>query len=117
MIPPRTNPRVRISNLRVMCDVPSKLVNPVIRTGTGSLTVKGEIASGWYLRYDGGDVATVHDRNWKKLRTLSVVRDGYVMPAGFAPVRVDVADGTPQPWIELQTIVSGEPIAVRGRQE
>lgn len=117
MIPPRTNPRVRISDLRAMCDLPSKLVNPTIRTGAGLLTVNGEIESGCYLRYDGGDAATVHDRNWKKLRSLHVVRDGYVMPAGFAPVRVDVAVGTPRPWIELQSVVLGEPIGVLGKQK
>lgn len=114
-IPARTAPRVKISHLRPLVDTPSKLVNPVIRTGAGSLTVNGEIETGCYLRYQGGDEATVHDRNWKKLKTLSVVRDGFLMPAGFAPVRVDVVTGTPRPWLELQIIVTGEPIPVAGR--
>ncbi len=113
MIPARTVPKVKISNLRPLLDVPSRLVNPVIRAGAGALTVQGEIETGCYLRYDGGDVATVHDRNWKKLKTLSVVRDSYSVPSGFAAVRVDVADGAPRPWLELQILVTGEPIQIQ----
>jgi hypothetical protein len=114
-IPPRTNPRVRIARLRVLADVPSRLVNPVIRAGNGKMTVHGEIETGCYLRYDGGDVATVHDRNWKKLRTLEVSRENYIMPSGFATVRVDVGEGAPRPWLELQTLVTGKPMVVRIR--
>ena len=115
MIPPRSTPRVRITGLRQLRDVPSKLVRPVIRIGSGSLTVDGEIETGCYLKYDGGDTATVHDRNWNTLRTLPVVSDHSLMPSGFAPVRIDVPEGTPRPWLELQTIVTGEPIHVPAR--
>jgi hypothetical protein len=112
-IPPMTNPRVRISNLKVLIDVPSKLVNPVIVIGTGKLAVTGEIETGCYLRYDGGDVAAVHDRNWRKLKELKVVRENYVMPSGYAPVRVDVAGSAPRPWLEVQMIVTGKPMVVK----
>jgi len=112
-IPPKTNPRVRISDIRVLVDVPSKLVNPVIVTAAGKLRVNGEIETGCYLRYDGGDVAAVHDRNWRKLKELKVARENYVMPAGYAPVRVDVAGGAPRPWLELQAIVTGKPMVVK----
>ena len=112
MIPPRSAPRVRIAGLRQLRDVPSKLVRPVIRIGSGSLTVDGEIETGCYLKYDGGDTATVFDRNWNELRTLPVASDHSLMPSGFAAVHIDVPDGAPRPWLELQTIVMGEPIHV-----
>jgi hypothetical protein len=111
-IPPRTNPKVRIANLRVLGDVPSKLINPVIHTGSGRLSVHGEIASGCYLRYDGGEIASIHDRNWKKLRELRVTLEDYRMPTGYAPVWVEVAGDAPRPWLELQTIVTGVPMIV-----
>jgi hypothetical protein len=111
-IPAKTNPKVRIANLRTLTDVPAKLVHPVIHTGNGSLAVAGEIETGCYLRYDGGDTASVHDRNWKKLKDLKVTRENYVMPSGFAPVWVAVAAGTPRPWLELQVIVTGRPMVV-----
>lgn len=111
-IPAQTCAKVRISKLRLMADKASRLVNPVIRTGSGSLTVNGEIETGCYVRYDGGEAATVYDRNWKKLKELKVVCERYVMPTGIAPVRVDVAEGAPHPWLEVQTIVTGTPIRV-----
>ena len=111
-IPPRTNPRVRIAGLRVLADVPSRLVDPAITTGSGKLIVHGVIETSCYLRYDGGNVATVHDRNWKKLKTLKVSRENYSMPSGLAIVRVDVSAGMPRPWLELQTIVTGKPTVV-----
>ncbi len=112
MIPPRSTPRVRISGLRLLRDVPSKLVRPVIRIGSGSLTVDGEIETGCYLRYDGGATTTVFDRNWNRLRTLPVAADASLMPAGFATVRIDVPEDAPRPWLEVQTIVTGEPIPI-----
>lgn len=115
VIPPRSAPRIRIANLRVLRDVPSKLVRPVIRIGSGSLAVQGEVETGCYLRSDGGDTATVHDRNWKKLDTLRVVSEGSLMPSGFAAVRIDVPDGASRPWLEVQTIVTGDPIHVPAR--
>lgn len=112
MIPPRSTPRVRIRGLRLLRDVPSKLVRPVIRIGSGSLTVAGEIETGCYLRYDGGETAIVFDRNWNRLRTLPVAADASLMPAGFATVRIDVPEDAPRPWLEVQTIVTGEPIQI-----
>ena len=115
MVPPRSSPRVRIAGLRPLRDVPSKLVRPVIRIGLGSLTVDGEIETGCYLRYAGGDVATVYDRNWNTLRQLRVVPDGSLMPSGYGTVQIDVADDAPRPWLEVQTIVTGEPIRVEAK--
>ncbi|MCY2995614.1 MAG: hypothetical protein NTY19_48360 [Planctomycetota bacterium] len=112
LIPPRTNPKVRVANLRTLVDVPSKLIDPVIHTGEGHLAVHGEITSGCYLRYDGGTSASVHDRNWKKLKDLKVTLENYRMPAGQAPVWVDVVNGSPRPWLELQTVVTGAPMIV-----
>jgi dienelactone hydrolase len=116
MVPPRSSPRIRIAGLRQLRDVPSKLVRPVIRIGSGSLAVDGEIETGCYLRYAGGDVATVYDRNWNSLRTLPVVSDGSLMPSGFGTVRIDAAADAPRPWLEVQTIVTGDPIRVEAKK-
>jgi hypothetical protein len=116
MVPARSSPRVRIAGLRQLRDVPSKLVRPVIRIGSGSLAVDGEIETGSYLRYVGGEVATVYDANWNTLRTLRVVSDGSLMPSGFGTVRIDVAAEAPRPWLEVQTIVIGDPIRVEAHK-
>ena len=38
--------------------------------------------------------------------------DGYVMPAGWAPVGVAAAPGKPTPWLEVQFMTEGKPIRV-----
>ena len=112
-IPGKTSPRVTVENLRLLGDKANKLVNPVITTGTGTLTVDGEIAVSQYLSYDGGHKVTVYDENWNKVQELKVHPNGYMMPTGFAQVSVKVTDGAPRPWLEVRFVTQGEPIRVR----
>ena len=112
MIPPRAHPKAGIANCRALEDRSSKLVNPVIHTGQGRLTVHGEIATGCHLVYQSGDRAAVCDRNWQRQRELDVALDNYSMPQGYAPVWGEVGDGAPRPWLELQVGVMGPPINV-----
>ena len=42
--------------------------------------------------------------------------DGSLMPSGFGTVRIDVAADAPRPWLEVQTIVTGEPIRVEAQK-
>ena len=112
-IPARTSPRVKVENLRLLKDRACMLVNPVIATGAGTLSVDGEIATSQYLSYDGGDKATVYDENWNKVKDLKAHPQGYTMPTGFAPVSIKVADGAPRPWLEVRFITQGEPMKVR----
>lgn len=58
----------------------------------------------------------MYDRNWNSLRTLPVVSDGSLMPSGFGSVRIDVAADAPRPWLEVQTIVTGDPIRVEAKK-
>ena len=88
--------------------------NLVIRTGNGSLTVKGIVASGEHLQFEGGDVATVFDENWNKLRDLLVERKEYVMPTGWAPVSFN-AESKAKPWLEVQLMTEGETMIVPAR--
>jgi len=112
-VPARSHPRVKIENLRLLSERPSRLVNPMICTGGGRLRVAGEIETGQYLQYEGGDTATVYDGNWNKLKQLSVTLSDYTMPSGFAPVRVQVQDGSPRPWLDVRFIAKGSPILIQ----
>ena len=111
-IPAKTSPRVKVENLQVLADCPIKLVNPVIVVGAGELRIDGQIESGQYLRFAGGDTAGVYDENWHLLKQLPVKRRSYLMPSGPAQVSVRVADGAPRPWLEAQFFAEGEPIQI-----
>lgn len=113
-LPPRTKVSVRVERLAALAEIPAALENPVIRVGEGTLTVKGRVASGEYLRYDDGDKASVHDENWNPLRELPVVRSDYTMPAGWAPVSI-TSSSRAQPWLEVQFMTEGPPMEVPAR--
>ena len=111
-IPAKASPRVKVENLQLLEDRPSKLINPVVAVGAGELQVSGEVESGQYLHYTGGDTAGVYDENWHLLKQLPVTRRDYLMPSGKAPVSVKVADGAPTPWLETQFFSEGAPIRI-----
>ena len=111
-IPAKTSPQVKVENLQLLEDRPSKLVNPIVTTGAGELRVTGEIDSDQYVRYTGGGQATVYDENWKPVKQLPVTLHDYLMPTGVAPLSVRVAEGTPQPWLEVQFFSEGNPMNI-----
>jgi hypothetical protein len=111
-IPAKASPRVKVENLQLLEDRPSKLINPVVALGAGELQVSGEVESGQYLHYTGGDTAGVYDENWHLLKQLPVTRRDYLMPSGKAPVSVKVAPGAPSPWLETQFFSEGAPIRI-----
>ncbi|MCX7008476.1 MAG: hypothetical protein NTY53_14705, partial [Kiritimatiellaeota bacterium] len=111
-LPPQCKATVRVEGLTALAEIPAALNDPVIRTGAGTLTVKGSIASGNYLQYDGGATATVFDENWNRLHELPVDKKDYVMPSGWAPVSISTAGTQAQPWLEVQFLTEGEPMLV-----
>ena len=75
--------------------------------------IEGEILTSQYIKYDGGDKATVYDENWNTVKDVKVNLTNYMMPTGFAPVSVKVAADAPRPWLEVQFVTQGEPLRVR----
>ena len=111
-IPARSHPRVKLENLRLVPANASRLASPVIKAGAGRLRIAGEIETGQYLQYSGGGTATVFDKNWNRMNELKVTATDYVMPQGYAPVKIETPDGAPHPWLEVQFITKGEPIII-----
>jgi hypothetical protein len=111
-MPPRTRASVVIENLQALGEIPEKLIDPVFHAGTGTLSVKGSVASNQYLEYDGGATATVYDENWHKLNELPVLGNDWEMPNGQAPVSITTAASGLAPWLEVQFLTEGQPILV-----
>ena len=109
-LPPHGKADVRVEDLTALAEIPTALQDPVIRTGAGTLTVKGVVASGQYLQYEGGTTATVFDENWNRVRDLPVEKINYTMPAGWAPVSINAPGSKAQPWLEVQFLTEGEPL-------
>jgi hypothetical protein len=111
-LPAKGRASILVENLQALAEIPTRLENPLIRTGPGSLRVRGVVASGELLTYEGGAFATVFDENWNKLRDLPVEPQDYVMPPGSSPVTLLTDTPAPLPWLDVQFMVEGPPMKV-----
>jgi hypothetical protein len=91
---------------------PSSMKNPVIHAGAGTLAIQGEVKSGHYLWYQGGDKVGVYDKNWNLQTDLPVVATNYEVDKGFSEYWIDGECATPPPWLDVQFITKGETIKV-----
>ena len=105
---------VKVEQLAALGEIPVPLKHPVVRSGAGLLRVRGDIPSGHFLQYAGGDKAIVYDENWRQRAELPVETINYIMPAGQASVSVSAEQAGPWPWLEVQFITSGPPFVVGG---
>jgi len=108
-LPPKTKASVQVERLTALAEIPACLENPIIHVGAGTLTVHGQVESGQYLQFEGGDSAAVFDENWNKQRDLRVTKDSYCMPSGWAPFAIQAASSA---WLEVQFLTEGEPMVV-----
>ena len=99
-----------ITNLRALAEIPRPLVDPVVRVGERVLRLRGTVPSGYYLKYENGR-ARVFDPDWRPRGELAV-EGALTAPAGAARYRVEDAGDGPEPWLELQFSVRGEPMTV-----
>ena len=107
-VPANTHPKVLIENLRMVAEKPSSISNPVIHAGAGTLAIQGEVKSGQYLWYQGGDRVGIYDKNWNLQTELPAVASNYAVDKGLSEFRIEGACSTPAPWFDVQFITKGE---------
>jgi len=115
-VPPKTTVDIKVSNIRVLPEIPTALVNPVVLVGTGSMQISGSIPSDSYVWYTGGDRIGIYDLNWKRLAELSVRKQNFNAPAGALQIRVESQGSNPEPWLECQFFVKGITMAVQANE-
>ena len=109
-LPPGAKATVKVEQLTALGEIPVVLQNPVVHIGPGHLRVHGNIASGQFLQYTGGDKATLYDENWHQCGEFPVEKNNYIMPAGEASVTVTSEQTEPTPWLDVQFITTGTPM-------
>jgi hypothetical protein len=107
-VPANTHAKVLIENLRMVGEKPSSIKDPVIHAGAGTLAIQGEVKSGQYLWYQGGDKVGVYDKNWNLQSTLPAVLQDYAVDKGFSEYGIDGEAAAPAPWFDVQFITKGE---------
>lgn len=106
-VPARTIVDVAVSKLRILGERPVLLRHPVLAINDGTMEILGDVSSGSYLWYQGGDKVTVHDPNWKKIAELPLRISGFSAPEGRMNIRVDARRSAADAWFECQFFVRG----------
>jgi len=111
-LPPSKKATVKVEALTALGEIPVALKHPVVHIGSGQLRVQGDIGSGQFLQYTGGDQATLYDENWHQLGEFPVEKNNYIMPFGQAIVSVYNELSSPAPWLDVQFITTGTPLTI-----
>ncbi|HOX40443.1 MAG TPA: hypothetical protein PL033_20885 [Candidatus Brocadiia bacterium] len=112
VLPPRTKARVGVEGLTSLCEIATELRNPVLHVGDTKLTIKGNVASGQYLTWDGGPTCAVYDANWNRVAELLVAAEGFLAPTGEFDCRISADEGASAPWLELQLMTRDFPMII-----
>jgi hypothetical protein len=107
-----TNAKVRIEGLKALQEIDAALTDLTVNLPDGSLILKGDVSSGQYIEYSGGDKAIVYDKNWNKLEYLPVIRDQYVIKPGMSKLTVSSSNPQIRPWLEVQFVTEDEPMVI-----
>lgn len=110
-LPPHCEARVGVGHLQALAEIPVTLTDPTVVLGERRFSMKGSVSTGEYLHYQGGDIATIYDANWNRLRELPVEGVGEIA-TGPVSVRVRGQSNGPQPWLEVQITTQGPPLKV-----
>ena len=114
-LPPGGNANVKVEQLTALGEIPVTLRNPVVHIGSGQLRVQGDVGSGQFLQYTGGDKATLYDANWHQLGELPVEKNNYIMPTGQGTITVTSEQIEPAPWLDVQFITTGTPMMLKNK--
>jgi hypothetical protein len=107
-VPPNTQAKVMVSNIRPLRETPTELRDFTIKVdGDGELVVPGTIPSGHYLWYKGGDTVGLYDLNWNKVRDLAVRKQSFTFPSGALTATMSGASPDRRSWFEVQFFTKG----------
>lgn len=97
--------------LQALKELNEPLEDPVLQAGNAVIAVKGQVPTGHYLVYRGGEDASVYDANWHHKATLPVSVRGGRMPTGAFRLMVRSDNDAPKPWLQVRLKALGEPVA------
>lgn len=113
-VKPKTNAEVTVEGLKALKEIETTLNDLTIKVAGGMLKIEGNVSSGQYIEYDGGDKAVVYDKDWNKLDELAVFKRNYVMQPEMSKVTVTSSNNNRvSPWLQVQFMTEDKPIVVK----
>ena len=110
IVPGKTKASVIVEDIRLLPELKTSLIDPVIQYAKGTVSIKGEIHSDTHIWYKGGKTAGIFDLNWNKLRDLPVTVEIGNVPKGRSNISVKNNNTAGNPWLECQFFVKDNPI-------
>lgn len=111
-LPPGSSPKIRVTGIGLLANLPGLLRDPVVRLGAGALRIHGEIHDSEYLTFSPAAGVRVFDRNWNFLRDLKSTAENWTAPQAEVEVWIENPAPGPQPWFEIQMITRGKPFKI-----
>ena len=106
-IPPKTDVNCVLENPRALSEIQAPLSNPVFEMGPARLSVDGQVHTGEYLSYAGGQTAQIRDANRELLREVPVKADNWSAPPGECNISVKSDGQTPHLRLALKPVGDG----------
>jgi hypothetical protein len=111
-VPPQTSTKIKVHNIRLLPEVKSALLNPVIKLGQGSLQIEGRIDSDHYIWYTGGPNVRVMDLNWNEVQQLPVKKKRFLAPANASHYSVHATQVENPPMLAVQMFTFGKAMPI-----
>ncbi len=109
-IPASTSPRVKVKEIKLLKEINVPLQELTLSNSVGSMTIGGDIRTGDYVEYDGGDTAVIYDANYHQKQVVKVENNNFTAKTGYDTYQFN-ADK--EAWIEVQLYTEGEAIVVK----
>jgi hypothetical protein len=106
-IPPKTDVNCVLENPRALSEIQAPLSNPVFEMGPARLPVSGEVNTGEYLSYAGGQTVQIRDADRKLLREVPVKADKWAAPTGRCEIGVRSDGRAPHLRLSLKPVGDG----------
>lgn len=116
IVPPKTDAKVTVKGIRMLEECEAVVSNLTIKSKSGSLRVMGDLKSGEYVWYRGGESADIYDSNYKLLRSVECVNKNFVMPSGESTISIS-GKSSAKGNVSLQYLLmaKGESIEIKTR--
>jgi len=109
-IPASTSAQIKVKDIKLLKEIHVPLQELTISNSSGELKIRGDISTGDYIEYDGGDTAVISDGNFRPKQTAEVVNSNFTAKPGYDTYTFSADQ---QAWIEVQLFTEGEEMVVK----
>jgi hypothetical protein len=112
-IPPKTATSIIVEDMKLLKEIQSPIDKLKISNNVGNLIIFGEIHTGDYIEYNGGDSALIYDGNYKNKREEKIENNNFQVINGYNKFDFSTESTSNHAWLEIQMMTEGNKIKIR----